>query len=285
MLVGFDFSNLLIRHAANPYNTATDQQGRDVSGVIGAIRQINRICQELSPTHAVIARDDSRHNLKRMAESPEYKIDRPEADDNLGFQFELAWLALNLLGIPETLAPEYEADDVLASAAERFSGPVMIVTGDKDLLALCSDRVTIRLLRPGKVIDCGPDECRQIVGVTPDRVGDYKALAGDRGDGIPGVPSIGHKRALALLEAYGSLEDLLAAPLPLPDFPPGISRTLEENRHLAEMSFRLAQMERGLDSFDLAEYRPTPGSEQLSAALQDIGLAQLSPAQFGDLTV
>lgn len=262
MLALFDLSNLVIRHAFNPYNDLTDSEGRDVSGASGATRQIVRILQETGATEAVVAGDDSRSNLKRTALSDGYKAGRPASDDTIRHQFKVAREVLDELGLPIVKVSTHEADDVIASAAARATTDVRIITGDKDMLALCTDTVKVILLRPGKTVLCGPDEVREIVGVMPDRVQDYKALAGDKSDGIPGVAGIGHKRALQLLEKFDTIENLLAQPLPLDGISPAISNKLAEGAASCALSYKLAGLERGLDiapypvpeiSFDLVE--------------------------------
>lgn len=260
MLVTIDFSNLLSRHFANSYNQDLDAQGRDVSGVSGSLRQIAAILRNVAATEILIAGDDARHNLQRRALDPGYKAERQPAPPELQEQRQIAAELLADCQLPLVIHPGQEADDLMASAATQYQGPAMIVTGDKDLLALCSSRVTVRLLRRGAVLDCQAAECRQLLGVDPQQVADYKALAGDRGDGIPGLPGIGPKKAQALLASYQNLDQLLAADFPLADFPAKISETIANNQELAQRCRQLATLRTDLPAGDQA--RPAAGAAE-----------------------
>jgi len=280
LLAAFDYSNLLIRHALNPYSSTQDTQGREVSGVLGAVRQIERICSELAPTHVLIARDDSRSNLKRKESDQDYKSHRPKGNDDIKYQFELSWQVLELLDLPVVMAAGYEADDVLATAATEFTDRSVVVTGDKDLLALCDDpSIQVRLLRTGGHIDCGPQQCHELTSVVPEKLRDYKALAGDSSDGIPGVPGIGKKRALALLDEYGTLDRILSAALPLQGVTQAVSDKIDQNRALAQTSYELAALHRDLEGIKVVRYNRPPTSSELSSELQQLGVGAIRKSE------
>ena len=97
----------------------------------------------------------------------------------------------------------FEADDVIATLARKHAGPVVIATTDKDLLQLCSDRVSV--WRPGAVM-WDADDPMTALGVRAEQVVDYLAMLGDSSDNVPGVPGFGKVKARRVLEAYGSLE-------------------------------------------------------------------------------
>lgn len=281
-LLGLDFSNLLIRHAANPYGESTDTQGRPVGGVVGSLNQAIRIVKEEKPTHLLVAQDSSRADSFRREIDEGYKAHRPDAPDDLRHQFLIAYRALEALGWPVVRRQGYEADDILASAATHFSGKSVIVTGDKDLLAVASSDVRISLLRPGGSRECGPEDAEDIFGVPPERIQDYKALVGDASDGIRGIEGIGPKRALALLGEYGSLEGILDAAkgpeaLSGPGISPAVSRKVFDGREAAETSYQLAGLILDLDiTFDdlVCPKMPAPGTHK--AALQGLGLHALA---------
>ena len=282
-LLAVDLSNLLLRHAANPYREAEDNQGRDVRGPVGALAQMIRLVWSEKPSHLLLARDGPRKNSFRREIDPEYKAHRPEADDGIRHQFAFMYDVLQELRWPLREEEGYEADDILASAAASFAGSTVIVTGDKDLLACVSQRTSVLLLRPGEVRRCIPDDVEEIFGVAPDRVCDWKALVGDPSDGISGVPGIGPQRALKLLQHFGTLDDLLSSlrsseELSVPGISPAQLAGLRDNLHIAEQSYKLAQLHEDLD-IDFASTPPMPEQEDIPR-LRSLGLGALADQLF-----
>lgn len=280
-LLAIDFSNLILRHWGVPYGDAADLAGRSVRGAVGACRQVLRLIGEERPTHLLIARDGSRSESLRRQIDPGYKAHRPEGDEDVAYQFEKAYEAAGMLAWPAIARRGYEADDVIASAAraaEEAGGHTVIVSGDKDLLALCSERVRVQLLRPGGAKLCGPAECEEIFGVPPQRVCDYKALVGDSSDGIKGIRGIGPKSALALLAAHGSLEGIVAAARrDALEVKPAIAAKVKGGIDDALTSYRLAELYDGVE-IDLEELRcpSLPSYDELAGRLRDAGLGDLA---------
>ena len=280
-LLALDFSNLIIRHAANPYGGAEDRQGRSVNGPVGALTQAIRLVESEKPTHLLIARDGSRGDSFRREIDPGYKAHRPDADDDIRHQFALSYQALELLGWPVLDEHAHEADDILASAAKRFEGRTVIVTGDKDLLACAAPDVRISVLRPGGSVECGPKEAEEIFGVPPELIQDYKALVGDSSDGIRGIEGIGPKRALSLLGEYGDLRRLLIAArsgetLSGPGISPAVAQKVVDGIESAEISYRLAGLVDDLEvDFDSLRCPTLPDEGSHGPALEEIGLGAL----------
>jgi 5'-3' exonuclease len=148
-----------------------------------------------------------RHDL-----SPDYKANRPERDEVLQHQIALIREQLAADGFPVFMEPGFEADDLLAAlcTAARCAGhPVLIVSGDKDLLALVqgdAPAVRVKSVQTGAVLD------REAVaikfGIMPEQVVDYLSLVGDASDNVAGAKGIGAKRAADLLKTFGTLDDL-----------------------------------------------------------------------------
>jgi 5'-3' exonuclease len=207
-LLCLDFSNLIVRHASNPYGTHKDALGRPVWGAVGALTQALRLIETHAPTHLLIARDGKRDDSFRREILPSYKAHRADPDEDITRNFVLAYEAVELFGWPSIHVERHEADDVIASACAQFPERCEIITGDKDLLALCSARVIVYLFRPGGPEAIDASGCKRIMGVEPRAVRDYKALVGDASDGIPGIAGIGPKSALKLLEHYHSLANM-----------------------------------------------------------------------------
>lgn len=253
MLLAIDLSNLVIRHAANPYNQHLDYKSRPVGGAVGSISQIINLIEEIQPTHMILARDGHRSDIFRTKIDAGYKSHRPKADETIKNNFKATYKSLEVLNWNQLSVPSYEADDIIGSAARQFDGKVTIVSGDKDLLALCDTNISVRLLRPGGHIDCGPDECFDIMGVFPNEVCDYKALVGDSSDGITGIPGIGPKRAIQIIKDYGNIANLFVAidnlkkEESLPGFSKKVSDLVVSGRDSAKTSYQLAKIVEDLE--------------------------------------
>ena len=144
----------------------------------------------------------------RLELHPEYKANRPPMPELLKQQMPVIEEMAAAFGWPLLRAENYEADDLIGAFAGCVPGRVLIVTGDKDLSSLVDERV--HLLKParsgGGFQECGPEEVIRDFGVAPELIPDYLALLGDSVDNIDGVPGIGSKSAVELLNTYGSTE-------------------------------------------------------------------------------
>lgn len=148
-------------------------------------------------------------------QSDGYKANRAQKDEELLSQFKFIDRACEAFGVRTVRLKGYEADDVIATLAHQCSavgGRTCIHSGDKDLMQLVDDLVTI--FDPAKKIHIGREQVIEKWGVPPELVTHVQALLGDAVDGIPGVPSIGTKTASLLIAAAGSLETLLASAHP-----------------------------------------------------------------------
>jgi DNA polymerase-1 len=182
---------------------------------------------------------DSEEETERHREYSDYKAHREEMPDDLSPQFPVIVEMLEAMGIPVVIKPGYEADDIIATLAKEAEAEgidVRIVTGDKDLFQLLSDRV--RIIRPGRGTNlkdvAGPEIVDEKYGLHPDQVADLLALMGDSADNIPGVKGIGEKTALKLLHDFGSLDAILERSAEIE--PAHVRRKIEEGREGALMS-------------------------------------------------
>jgi len=150
---------------------------------------------------------------------PSYKAHRVAKDGGeavpatLAPQVPLLLEVLRALGLATAGAVGFEADDVMATLAVRDPGPVSIVSGDRDLLALATERVTVLYTARGvaKLEVMGPVEVQARYGVPAEFYPDYAVLRGDPSDGLPGVPGVGEKSAAALVSRFGAIESIVAA--------------------------------------------------------------------------
>lgn len=198
---------------ALPLLTAPD--GHPTNALIGSLNVVVRALELVHPTHLLVALD-SPSGSWRHREWDEYKAGRRAADSLLTWQLGSLPKVYESFGIRSIMRPGDEADDLIAGAvavAEQAGGEVRVLSGDRDLWALASERTRLLVPAPGgKLRDIGPDEVVAELGVAPGRIPEWKALVGDSSDNLPGVSGIGPKGAAKLL-AGASLDELLADPL------------------------------------------------------------------------
>lgn len=188
----------------------TGPQGLPTNAVFGFTRDILNILKQKRPTHILCATDPSGPG-EREGWYPEYKAQRSEMPPELKPQFPMIGETLRAFGIPVLEVPGWEADDVIASVVEAAVSrdmDVCIVSNDKDVRQLISPRVRIYHVRKDQFMS--EAELLADWGIRPDQVIDFQSLVGDSVDNVPGVPLIGPKKAAALLQQFGTLEEVLA---------------------------------------------------------------------------
>ena len=161
------------------------------------------------PTHFAVIFDSARKNFRNEIYS-EYKGNRSDAPDDLIPQFEYIRKSVLAFNLPSIELLNYEADDLIATYSDQIiadGGKVTIVSSDKDLMQLY--KKNIRIYDPMKNKFINNEDIEKKFGVTPSKVIDVQALAGDSSDNVPGVPGIGVKTAAELINKYGTLENLL----------------------------------------------------------------------------
>ena len=204
-----DGSGFLFR-AFHALPVLTRPDGTPVNAVLGFTNMLLKLLDDLQATHVAVIFDSARESFRNEIFS-EYKANRPDPPDELIPQFPLVRDATRAFNVPCLERPGFEADDLIATYARRAQADgfdVMIVSSDKDLMQLVSDRVSMFDALKNRRI--GPAEVKEKFGVGPERVVDVQALAGDSTDNVPGVPGIGVKTAAQLIQAYGDLDSLLA---------------------------------------------------------------------------
>jgi 5'-3' exonuclease len=180
--------------------------GTPTGALRGYAAQIIRFLARQSPTHVVAAFDHDLTSFRNQLH-PGYKHGRTEAPADLEPQFALCVEATRALGIAVCMAEGFEADDVIATLVRRFAAAgaqVFIVSADKDLGALVGERVSLLDLRSETA--AGSKQVEERLGVVPERVADWLALAGDAVDNVPGVRGIGAKTAAALLRRWDGID-------------------------------------------------------------------------------
>lgn len=198
-------------HALPPLTRKSD--GLPVGAVSGFCNMIFKLLQDFgpedAPTHLAVIFDHPSRTFRDEIYS-EYKANRPPAPEDLVPQFPLVRDATRAFNVACVEMAGFEADDLIATyarQAEAAGAEVVIVSSDKDLMQLVSDRVILFDQMKDKRI--GPDGVREKFGVGPERMIELQALIGDTSDNVPGVPGIGPKTAAQLLEDFGSLDAVL----------------------------------------------------------------------------
>ena len=231
-LLLLDGASMWFRSYFGVPSSITAPDGRPVNALRGFLDAVATVITRERPARLVVCRDDDWRPQWRVDLIPSYKAHRveevhadgpdiEEVPDELTPQVDMIMEILDAFGIATAGAPECEADDVLGTLAARETrDPVVVVSGDRDLLQLVRDEpVSVRVLYLGrglaKATKWGPDEVADTYGVPVGRAGPAYAelalLRGDPSDGLPGVPGVGEKTAATLLAQHGSLEGILAA--------------------------------------------------------------------------
>ncbi|OHD63313.1 MAG: DNA polymerase I [Spirochaetes bacterium RBG_13_51_14] len=195
-------------------NPLVNSDGQNTSAIFGFARMLLKLIADQKPDYLAVAFDPPRKSF-RFALYPEYKANRQKMPDDLRSQIEEIKRMIEVLGITRIEEADFEADDVLGTVAKRYGSrdlEVMLVTGDKDAYQLVDGNVKIYNNKKGisEYEVYGAGDVESMLGVRPEQVVDYMALAGDSSDNIPGVKGIGEKSAQKLIAAYGTLDNLYA---------------------------------------------------------------------------
>lgn len=185
------------------------KDGFPTGAIYGFLRAILSIMKSERPEYLVVVFDAPMPS-KREKVYREYKAGRPSMPDPLKVQIPVIKEILKLMGIPTLEVPGYEADDLIAVLAKKFSDrgfKVKIYTPDKDMLQLVSDKVLVINPMNWEIFDTKKVE--EKFGVPPDRVADYLALVGDKIDNIEGIKGIGPKTAVKIIKEFGGIKGIL----------------------------------------------------------------------------
>jgi DNA polymerase I len=190
----------------------TMSDGTLVNAVFGFLQIVLRGMQDVKPDYAMVSFDVGKPQF-RFDAHPEYKAGRPSMPDDLRAQFPIVREIAAMMGMPIRELEGYEADDVIGTLTKRATAAgvdTMIVSGDLDGLQLVDDHVRLLTTRMGVASTVIYDEAKVMerYGLRPDQMLDYKALKGDTSDNIPGVPGVGEKTAISLLQQFGSLDGI-----------------------------------------------------------------------------
>jgi len=264
-----DGSSYLYRafHALPPLVTSSGQPTGAVRGVAAMLR---KLIKDYDPQYMAVI-FDAKGKTFRDEMFEEYKSQRPPMPDDLREQVTPLHDLIRAMGLPLIIEDGVEADDVIGTYARIFGSqgkPVLISTGDKDMAQLVTEQVTLINTMNDALYDI--DGVKKKFGVGPELIIDFLALMGDKVDNIPGVPGVGEKTALGLLQGLGSLETIYDNLDKVADLnfrgAKTLGKKLEDNKEMAFLSYQLATIKLDCDvSDDLNELKlQTPDAEKLA---------------------
>lgn len=240
--------NALLHRAYHATPPLTTTKGELINAVYGFTSMLLRALSDLKPDFVAVAWDQKGPTFRHQAYT-QYKATRGPSDDSLSSQYKRVFEVVDALNIPEFSLEGYEADDLVGTLARQAvekekNLEVIIITGDRDIMQVIDKQ--IKILMPKKTLSdvglYGEEEFRERFGFEPKQLIDYKALAGDPSDNIPGVAGIGQVSATKLIQQFGSLEKIYQ-PKNLKSLPERMQNLLAEGAESAVLSKKLATLD------------------------------------------
>ena len=237
--------NSILNRAYYGIRPLSTREGLYTHAVYGFITTLQRLLDEENPEALCVTFDRREPTFRHRADA-EYKAQRKPMPPELAMQLPVMKQVLSAMSVPCYELAGYEADDLIGTISRKCQAAgwdCVIVTGDKDSLQLITDRTKVKLVstRMGQTTtkDMTPETFREQYGFDPIHMIDLKALMGDTSDNIPGVPGVGEKTAMALVQEYGAIDEIYRL---LPDLhaKPAAIRKLTEGEESARHSYWLA---------------------------------------------
>ena len=245
-LIVIDGNSLLFRaYYATAYpgvEIMRNQDGIPTNAIFAFSNMINKIVSSLKEGDAIfVAFDAAKHNFRHDALDT-YKANRKPAPEELVTQFPIARDFLRSFGIFQFEEEGFEGDDIAGTVAKKAAKEgvdVTIYTSDRDFLQLVDDKISVNIIRKGlsDVLLMTPETVKETYGFAPLQIIDYKGLRGDSSDNLPGIPGIGEKTAVKLIQEYGDFDNIIAHK---DEYTPKIRNAIEENENLGRISRDLA---------------------------------------------
>ncbi|MEA2005406.1 MAG: DNA polymerase I [Acidobacteriota bacterium] len=267
--------NSLFYRAFYAIRSLSTSKGFPTNAIYGFIQMLRKLLEEQKPCYLGIVFDTKGPTIRHEA-FKDYKAHRKPMPDDLVIQLPVLKNVIKALNIPFFEQDKYEADDVLASIAQKALAeniPSVIVTTDKDLLQLVNSKITI--FNPVKDMHLDIQKVIDTFGVSPSQIVDVLALWGDPTDNIPGVPGIGEKTAKALIQQFGSLDNLLENLDKIKN--PRLKENIKNNVDRLSLSRQLVTIEKNLElPFSLeALSLSAPNEKELLALFQELEFSSL----------
>jgi len=278
-------SSALLYRAYYALPKLTTKKGQLVNAVYGFLLIFFKALKDFHPDFIVAAFDFPAPTFRKKIYT-DYKAGRKKMPDELKSQIPLVKKILSLFGIPLLEKEGYEADDIIATICSRLGNKKdvtrIILTGDHDLFQLIDSRTEVCLFKTGvkKMELWNTKNLKEKYGLTSQEVLDFKALRGDSSDNIPGIPGIGPKTAVELLQKFGNLENIynnLDKDKGEFKLKPSLKDRLRQYRDQAFLSRKLASLKKNLPlNTNLEEYRwRSYNKEKVINVFQDLGFKSL----------
>ena len=226
-----------------------NQEGIPTNAIFAFSNMMNKIVSSLKEDEGIIvAFDAAKHNFRHDALET-YKANRKPAPKELVEQFPIARDFLRNFGIFQFEEEGFEGDDIagtIAKKAEAAGYDVTIYTSDRDFLQLVDNKITVNIIRKGlsDVVAMTPELVKETYGFEPLQIIDYKGLRGDSSDNLPGIPGIGEKTAVKLIEEYGSFDNIIAH---VDEIKGKVGEAIKENSEIGRISRDLAIIKTDID--------------------------------------
>ena len=257
-----DGSSYLYRAFFSPPHL-TNSAGEATGAVYGVVNMLQSLLKQFSPSHIVVVFDAKGKTFRDDMYS-DYKANRPSMPDDLRIQIEPLHAVIKAMGLPILTIPGVEADDVigtLALQASEMGIKTLISTGDKDMAQLVDEHTFLINTMTNTVLDV--EGVKEKFGIPPEMIIYYLALMGDKVDNIPGVPGVGEKTALAMLQGLGNMDciyenlDKLAA-LGFRGSKT-IAKKMADNEEMARLSYQLATIKLDVELKEsYQDFKPNP---------------------------
>ena len=275
-LMVIDGSSLLYRafFALPPLQNAL---GVPTNAVYGFLTMLTKLYEEINPDYIAVAFDKGKQTF-RMDIYEDYKGTRQSAPDELRPQFSLIREVLESLGIIVIEEEGFEGDDIIGSLSKKWGSSdlqVHIITGDRDNLQLVDDYTSVFLTKKGitDMLHVTMANMEELYGYGPQMVIEMKSLMGDSSDNIPGVPGVGEKTALKLLNQYGTLEGVYEH---IEEQKGKLKERLVENKDLAFISHQLATIKTDMP-YELEQFVPVVHRSEVTPLFEKLGFHGVTP--------
>ncbi len=238
-------SNSLVNRAFHALPPLQLVDGTYTNAIFGYVSMLQKLISEEKPSH-VCAVFDCRAKTFRHKMYEAYKGTRKPMAEELATQIPVLKDLLTAMGIKILFQEGDEADDIIGTLAKRFSDETIVVTGDRDCLQLVDKTTTVFLTKRGvtDVIKYTPEVLFETDGFIPSQIIEYKGLAGDSSDNIPGAPGVGQKTATDLLNKYSNIDGIYAN---IEEIKGKLKEKLLENREIVYLSKTLATINTSVD--------------------------------------
>ena len=259
-IVIIDGNSLLFRaYFATAYpgvEIMRSQDGTPTNAIFAFSNMINKILSSLKEGESIfVAFDAGKHNF-RHDQLETYKANRKPAPEDLVKQFPIVREFLKALNIYQFEEVGFEGDDIagtVARLAEKEGYNVNLYTSDRDFLQLVTDKIHVNIIRKGlsDVVEMTPDLVKETFGFEPLKIIDYKGLRGDASDNLPGIPGVGEKTAVKLIEEYGDFDNIIAH---ADEIKGKLGETIKANQEMGRISRDLAIIQTDIElPFDIKD--------------------------------